>query len=62
MQLSQIELDAVPGSVCSLKREDQKRMLQASLKFTESGEWEGIFSYPNCGWDLVQMGLAFTRD
>lgn len=45
----------------NLKRKDQIRMLQASLKFTETGEWEGLFTYPNCGWDLVQMGLA-TED
>jgi len=36
-------------------------MLEASLKFTETGEWKGMFSYPNCGWDLVQQGLV-TED
>lgn len=46
----------------SLKRSDQLKMLEACLKFTETGEWEGMFfTYPNCGWDLVQQGLA-TED
>lgn len=45
----------------SLKQSDQIRLLKVVKKYTETGEWEGIFSYPNCGVDLVKMGLA-TED
>lgn len=44
-----------------VKRNDQINMLKACADFTETGEWPGLFSYPNCGWDLVQSGLA-TED
>ena len=57
---SPVESSALFGDI-RLKRGDQIRMLQTVLKFTDSGEWDGLFTYPNCGWDLVQMGLA-TKD
>lgn len=44
-----------------LKRSDQVAMLEACRNFTDTGKWEGLFTYPNCGWDLVQSGLA-TED
>lgn len=44
-----------------LKRSDQIRLLQLVLKHEETGKWDGLFTYPNCGFDLVQMGLA-TQD
>jgi hypothetical protein len=44
-----------------LKRADQIKLLKIVAKHTDTGEWEGAFTYPNCGWDLVQMGLA-TED
>jgi len=44
-----------------VKQSDQVRMLEACAKFTDSGEPIRIFSYPNCGWDLVQSGLV-TQD
>ena len=44
-----------------VKWSDQIAMLQACAAFTDSGEWKGIFTYPNCGWDLVQSGLV-TED
>ena len=41
-----------------IKRADQIALLETSLEFTETGKWKGMFSYPNCGWDLVQQGLV----
>lgn len=45
----------------TLKRKDQVAMLKTVLKYTDSGEWDGLFTYPGCGYDLVQQGLA-TED
>jgi len=44
-----------------IKQEDQVALLENSLKYTDTGESEGMFTYPNCGWDLVTQGLA-TED
>lgn len=44
-----------------IKKSDQVRMLEACAKYTDSGEPIRVFSYPNCGWDLVQSGLV-TQD
>ena len=44
-----------------IKRNDQIRLLETVQKHTDTGEWEGGFTYPNCGYDLVQQGLA-TED
>lgn len=44
-----------------LKRSDLTAMLEACRTFTDTGDWPGLFTYPGCGWDLVQMGLA-TQD
>lgn len=44
-----------------IKQKDQIKMLEACLTFTETGNFPGVFSYPNCGWDLVKQGLA-TQD
>lgn len=44
-----------------VKKSDQIKMLEACAKFTDTEVWEGIFSYPGCGWDLVQSGLV-TED
>ena len=44
-----------------LKRSDQICLLETCAKFTETGKWEGLFSYPNCGCDLVQQGFV-TED
>lgn len=41
-----------------LKRDDQIRLLQAAMKYTDTGTWDGIFTYPQGGPDLVRMGLA----
>jgi len=41
-----------------LKRDDQIRLLQAAMKYNDTGTFEGIFTYPQCGPDLVRMGLA----
>ena len=40
------------------KRFDQIRLLEICQKYTDTGEWEGTFSYPDCGPDLVRQGLA----
>lgn len=44
-----------------LKRADQIALLKVVLQLEQTGEWKGIFTYPNCGWDLVQSGLV-TED
>ena len=41
-----------------LKRLDQIKLLELCDKFTKTNEWEGTFTYPNCGYDLVQQGLV----
>lgn len=45
----------------SLKRSDQIRLLEVVRDYTITDEWNGIFTYPNCGVDLVRQGLA-TED
>ena len=42
----------------SLKQSDQIALLEKCRNYTDTGKMEGIFCYPNCGWDLVQCGLA----
>ena len=49
------------GTVDTMKRKDQIALLKTVLKFTDTGECDGIFTYPNCGPDLVAQGLA-TED
>ncbi len=44
--------------MAAIKRNDQIEMLKACRVFTDTGEWHGLFSYPGCGWDLVQSGLV----
>lgn len=44
-----------------MKKSDQIEMLKTCRTFTDTGEWKGLFTYPNCGWDLVQSGLV-TED
>jgi hypothetical protein len=41
-----------------IKRSDQIAMLETCRVYTDTGIWKGIFSYPNCGWDLVCSGLV----
>lgn len=53
--------DCVSNIPDSLKMSDQKTMLDACRIFTDTGEWKPMFSYPGCGWDLVQCGLV-TED
>jgi hypothetical protein len=45
----------------NLKRNDQIYLLETCQVFTDTGEWKGIFTYPNCGYDLVLQGLV-TED
>lgn len=44
-----------------IKKSDQIRLLEACAKFEETGQFPPVFSYPNCGWDLVRQGLV-TQD
>jgi hypothetical protein len=44
-----------------MKKPDQIALLEACRNYTDTGEWKGLFTYPNCGWDLVQSGLV-TED
>ena len=41
-----------------LKQNDQIRLLEVCNKFTDTKDWEGIFTYPNCGHDLLLQGLV----
>jgi hypothetical protein len=45
----------------SMKRSDQIALMKASHHREKTGEWKGLFTYPNCGYDLVRSGLA-TED
>lgn len=45
----------------SLKQSDQVRMLEACARYTDHADPIRMFSYPACGWDLVQLGLV-TQD
>ncbi len=44
-----------------IKRNDQINLLGVCREFTDTGEFNGIFTYPNCGYDLVEQGLV-TED
>lgn len=44
-----------------LKRNDQIKLLQICRDYTDTGDWKGTFTYPNCGVDLVKQGLV-TED
>ena len=44
-----------------LKRSDQIALMRAALHREKTGEWKALFTYPNCGYDLVRSGLA-TED
>jgi hypothetical protein len=44
-----------------LKRSDQIALMKAAYQREKNGEWNGLFTYPNCGYDLVRSGLA-TED
>lgn len=44
-----------------IKRSDQIHLLEACAEFEKTGKFPGIFSYPNCGWDLFRQGLV-TQD
>lgn len=41
-----------------IKRGDQIALLQACAEREDNGTPFALFSYPNCGWDLVQSGLV----
>lgn len=45
----------------TLKRSDQIALLKAVHVEETTGSRLPVFTYPRCGWDLVQMGLA-TED
>ncbi len=45
----------------TIKKADQIALLEACRDFANTGEWKNLFTYPNCGWDLVQQGLV-TED
>jgi len=45
----------------ALKKSDMLKLLEVARDAEKTGKWEGIFTYPNCGWDLVRCGLA-TED
>ncbi|UWR10963.1 hypothetical protein [Sulfitobacter mediterraneus] len=40
------------------KRECQIKMLKACAQYSETGVWSGEIYYPNCAWDMVEMGLV----
>lgn len=45
----------------SMKRADQIELLRCCLIYTDTGKSPGCFTYPNCGYDLLQVGLV-TQD
>lgn len=45
----------------SMKRADQLELLRCCLIYTDTGKSPGCFTYPNCGYDLLQGGLV-TED
>ena len=49
------------GGSMNLKQSDQIALLEVCKIHTDTGEWKGVFTYPACGWDLVQSGLV-TED
>ena len=44
-----------------VKRDNQIAFMKATLHHEKTGEWKALFTYPNCGYDLVRSGLA-TED
>lgn len=44
-----------------IKKSDQIRLLEACAELEATGNFPRIFTYPNCGWDLVRQGLV-TQD
>lgn len=42
----------------TIKRSDQICLLNACAEFERTGKFPPMFSYPNCGWHLVQQGLV----
>ena len=44
-----------------MKRSDQIALLKATKIKEDTGQMPGLFTYPNCGYDLVRSGLA-TED
>ncbi len=40
-----------------LGHSDQIKMLEHCKQLTETGKWLGLFTYPNCGYDLYKLGL-----
>jgi hypothetical protein len=44
-----------------IKQKDQISLLEGCLEKEKTGEFPGMFSYPDCGQDLVKQGLA-TED
>jgi hypothetical protein len=44
-----------------VKRSDQIALMKAALHREKTSQWKTLFTYPNCGHDLVQSGLA-TED
>ncbi len=41
---------------------DQLHMLKVVQIQTDTGKWHGLFTYPGCGWDLVQLGYVRNRE
>ncbi len=40
------------------ERECQIRMLKACFVFEDTGIWNGSTYYPNCAWEMVELGLV----
>ncbi len=40
-----------------LGHRDEIKMLEHCKLLTETGKWTGLFTYPNCGYDLYNLGL-----
>lgn len=46
----------------SLAESDRLHLLKCVQIQTDTGEWHGLFTYPNCGWDLVKAGYVVNKE
>lgn len=46
----------------SLLKSDRLHLLKAVQVMTDTGKWNGLFTYPSCGWDLIKLGYVVNKD
>ncbi len=45
-----------------LGESDRLHLLKCVQIQTDTGVWHGLFTYPNCGWDLVEAGYVRNKE